>query len=192
MIALRRQDWDNILRPCTSGMISKMGFNSHTSRAIVFGPRRYGGIGLVHGYAKQGSERISHLLTHLRNKTQVGKQLLNTLSHLQLFSGQAENLLEVPQPMPQKKRRKGHNLYSLYHLGQGWLLSLRHFLFTINARIVIKDAWKPPLVREHDIAIMDAFRERCSPSEYELAMANSVRLHLRVITSSDVIDVNGG
>ena len=65
-------------------------------------------------------------------------------------------------------------------------------MFTINARIVIKDAWKPPLVREHDIAIMDAFRERCSPSEYELAMANSVRLHLRVITLSDITDLDGG
>ena len=28
--ALRRQDWDNILRPCTGRLISKMGFNSHT------------------------------------------------------------------------------------------------------------------------------------------------------------------
>ncbi len=80
--ALRRSEWDAILRPITSSLVCKMGFNRHISRAIVFGPPRLGGIGLVHGYAQQGSEGITHFLSHVRNGSDVSKMMLNTLSHL--------------------------------------------------------------------------------------------------------------
>ena len=117
--ALRCSEWNAILRPITSSLVCKMGFNRHTSRAIVFGPPRLGGIGLVHGYGQQGSERIIHFLSHVRDGSDVGKMMLNTLSHLQLFSGQLIGLLENPQPLPVVRLCKGQNLYRWRHLGRG-------------------------------------------------------------------------
>ena len=147
-----------------------MGFNRHTSRAIVFGPPLLGGIGLVHRYAQQGSEGITHFLSHVRDVSDVGKMVLNTLSHLQFFSGQLIGLLENPQPLPVVRLRKEKNLYRWSHLGRGWLLSLRQFLFDINGRVILHQAWSPSLVRDNDIELMDAFRQRCSPSEAYLAL----------------------
>lgn len=38
---------------------------------------------------------------------------------------------------------------------------------------------------------MDAFKERCSPTEHDLALANSVRLFLKVLTLSDITEMEG-
>ncbi len=73
-----------------------MGFNWNTVRAIAFGTLRLGGVGVRHGFSQQGSEGIAHLLSHVRDETQVGRRMLNTLSHLQLFSGKFIGLLENP------------------------------------------------------------------------------------------------
>ena len=87
---LSKHEWETILRPCTGSLLSKLGFNKHTARAIVFGPMRLGGIGMRHGYAQQGSEGVAHFLTHVREGKDIGKMLLNTLSHFNLFPGSYE------------------------------------------------------------------------------------------------------
>ncbi len=57
--------------------------------------------------------------------------------------------------------------------------------------MILSDAWTPPVVREHDETIMDAIADRCSPNEFTLAMANSVRIYLKVITVADISDMGG-
>ena len=110
------REWKHITRKFTNAIIRKMGFNCHTARAVVFGPRRYGGIGLESGVNIQGTEGILHFYTHVQSKSRVGILMMNTLSQLQLFSGQGRCLLENPQPLPNRKPRNGSNLYRWYHL----------------------------------------------------------------------------
>ena len=86
--------------------LPKMGFNRHMKRDLAFAPRSYGGVGLTHGYAKQGAEGICHILTHLRWKEDLGTLMLAVLSQLQLLSGRGECLLERPEPLPAKTPRK--------------------------------------------------------------------------------------
>ena len=130
-------------------------------------------------------------MSHVRGNTQLGKLMINTLSQLQLFSGQHQCLLAHPQPLPKGRPRKGSSIYRWNHLGQGWLLSLRGFLHHIGGRVVIPGIWTPQLTRVNDEAIMDAFRRTCDPTEYEMALANSVRLYLRVLTVADIADYAG-
>ena len=191
LTAFTREEWDNVTRKFTHAIIRQMGFNGHTARRIVYGPRRLGGIGIIPGWVQQGTEGVLHFLSHVRGDTNVGRVMINTLSQLQLLSGQRRCLLENPEPLPRHRQRRGQNLYRWYHLGQGWLLSLRHYLYVIKGRIILDDAWTPELVRENDETIMDAFLGRCDSTEYELALANSVRLYLRVLTLSDITSMNG-
>ena len=58
-------DWSCITSRAIMAFLPKMGFNHHMKRYLAFAPRSYGGIGLTHGYAKQGAEGICHILTHL-------------------------------------------------------------------------------------------------------------------------------
>jgi hypothetical protein len=45
--------------------LSKIGYSSKTSRAVVFGPHRYLGIGLRHLYPNQGIGQTLQLLKHV-------------------------------------------------------------------------------------------------------------------------------
>ena len=53
-----KAEWTSVTRKFTFSIIQKMGFNGHTDRRVVFGPRRLGGIGMVPGYALQGAEGL--------------------------------------------------------------------------------------------------------------------------------------
>ena len=191
LTSFREHDRENITRAGTAAVLSKMGFNRHISRKVAFGPRKYGGIGLIHGYSKQGSEGVLRLISHVRSGTVVGKLILNVLSQLQLLSGQLENLLANPRPLPARKQRKKSNVYRWHHLGCGWLLQLRHFLWKINASLVLADAWKIRKQREGDVALMDAINAKCDLSEHKLALINSVRLYLKVQVLSDITTMDG-
>ena len=51
--------------------------------------------------------------------------------------------------------------------------------------------WKPQLTREHNVTIMDAFIADHSPTQSQLAKVNLVRIWLRVLTLSDITDIEG-
>ena len=38
------EEWDGIMRKFTNGILRHMGFNYHTARSIIYGPRRLGGV----------------------------------------------------------------------------------------------------------------------------------------------------
>ena len=156
--------------------LPKMGFNRHVKRDLAFAPRSYGGIGLTHGYAKQGAEGICHILTHLRWKEDLGTLMLAVLSQLQLLSGRGECLLEHPEPAPTKNPKKSSHIYKWHHLGIGWFQSIRFFLHSIQGAIHIRDLWRPTPVRAHDSIIMDAIVNTSTLNEFQMAQVNSVRL----------------
>jgi hypothetical protein len=47
------------------------------------------------------------------------------------------------------------------------------------------------MTRENDVAIMDVILEDHSPTQKQLALVKSVRIWLRVITLSDISDIEG-
>ena len=48
-------EWESVTARATHTLLPKVNFNRNTSRIAVYGPRRLGGIGLTHGYARQGA-----------------------------------------------------------------------------------------------------------------------------------------
>ena len=113
-----------------------------------------------------------------------------TLSQLQLLSGEQKGLLECSRALPKGKPRKDE-VYKWHHLGWGWLLSIRHFLHSVREKVIIPTAWRPQLVREGDMFIMDEIRRKFQLSEWEMALVNSVRLYLRAQTLADITTMEG-
>jgi hypothetical protein len=48
------KEYEEIQRPVINAILSKMVINRNTSRSVVFGTRKYGGLGLDHLTAVQG------------------------------------------------------------------------------------------------------------------------------------------
>ena len=67
-----------------------------------------------------------------------------------------------------------------------WLLSLRQFLHSIDATILIYQLPIYPLQRQNDGYIMDIVHSFQLFSTYEIRMINRVRLYLQITTVSDI------
>ena len=89
-------EWAYVTAGATHTLLPKMNFNRNTSRISVYGPRRLGGIGLTHGYARQGAESVCHLLTHIRWGGDLVTVMISVLSQVQLLSGRGVSILENP------------------------------------------------------------------------------------------------
>ena len=128
-----------------------------------------------HGYAKQGSDSIYHLITHLWWGGKLGTLMLCVLSQLQLLSGRGVGLLEISNPLPTKRPKKNHYIYYWHHLDIGWFVAIWSFLYSICATITICDLWAPSLVRKNDVVVMDDFLKEIL-TEQEIALLISLRL----------------
>jgi hypothetical protein len=102
---------DAIQKPMINAIIPKMGYSSKTTRDVVFGPRKYLGIGLRHLSSEQGVQQTLLLLKHLRANQKLSTLLRIALTWFQLQSGITQPVLESHAlPLP--------------YLEIGWLQSL--------------------------------------------------------------------
>ena len=111
----------------------------------------------------------------------VSNDIHITLLQLQLQSGFIEPLLESP---------KSH----APHLEKDWITHVRDRLAKLNACIAVENAWVPLLQRVHDAPLMAAFsnlKAKSSISDSRLTIANEVRMWLKVVTISELADVDG-
>ena len=91
----------------TSTSLSKRGCSSKTPHAVVFGPRRFLGIGDRHFYHEQGLGGTLQLLKHLRSDSKLGTFLQIGLDLTQLHAGVSFSIME-------------NTTRSLPHLETGW------------------------------------------------------------------------
>ena len=92
--SLSENEWASVTARATHTFLPKMNLNRNTSRIAVYGPRRLGGIGLTHGYARQGAESVCHLLTHIRWGGDLDTVMISVLSQVQLLSGRGVSIRE--------------------------------------------------------------------------------------------------
>jgi hypothetical protein len=64
----------------TRSTLMKLGFNQHTACAVVFGPIRYGALGLCSLPVKQGIAGITMMIWHLRARTHQGSLTMIALA----------------------------------------------------------------------------------------------------------------
>ncbi len=146
---------------------------------MVCGPRSSGGKAYRQLFAEQGLAKILLFISHVRQESELGKQLRILVESTQLRVGSAHPILTVTStPL----------LYC--STDAPWLLCLRHFLRHINGTIALSDNYIPPKQRQGDVAIMDSFMEYTS-SQATQERLNQVRLYLQVFWTSDIVDGSG-
>ena len=162
----------------TPVFLNKMRMNKNMPRPVVYGPLRYGGMEIPDCYSLQTTLQIPFLIKQLRMNTTVANNFLTTLNNIQLVSGLTTNILDnmnVP----------------LDYMDTGWIIALRARMREIGASLWIEDAWVPELQREGDSSIMETFSDLPWMTPVQLRRANAVRLYMKVITISDLVDPTG-
>ena len=112
-------EWAYVTARATHTLLAKMSYNRNTSFIAVYRPRRLGGIGLTHGYARQGAESACHLLTHVRWGGDLGTVMTSMLSQVQLLSGRGVSILQNPIQRPKRNAKNKAHIYKWHHIGIG-------------------------------------------------------------------------
>jgi hypothetical protein len=91
---MTRKQLQQIESPCINALLSKMGYNRHFAREIVFGPIEYGGLGLKSLYFQQGYLNIKWFINMTRENTTVTPLLKILLRTMQIEAGTSTNILQ--------------------------------------------------------------------------------------------------
>jgi hypothetical protein len=159
-------------------LLPKMKINRKMPLAIIYSPLRLGGLNWPSFQVKQDCDSILTLIKHLRHDETVANDIKVALSAWQLVSGLCTPFLETVNPQ-------------LTYLGEGWLPHMRDHLSAIDGNIWIEDQWSPQLQRQGDKSIMSVLLTIPGITKGILKSANYVRLYLRVITVSDLTNIQG-
>ena len=163
-----------------SPILSKMGFNRNTSRAIIYGPIEHGG-GLGHGDTEtlQGQAHLDLFLSHIRQRDQTGNVLRISLDTLNLFLG----LPKYPMTYDFDEVKQ--------YCEPIWLTNTWEFLSSIDGKVLFTndDTLKPQC--KHDRFLMDEFRRLPGIGSTELRRLNQCRLYLQVTLLSEISSANG-
>ena len=83
--------------------------------------------------------------------------------------------------------------YELAYLDDGQIAHIRECMRILDSCTQVENAWAPMLQREGDQSLMSAFLaiEGKGVTKRTLKMANDVRLWLRVVTVTELVDNNG-
>jgi hypothetical protein len=154
-----------IQKPMISIALSRMGFNKHMPRDVVFSSKTKGGLGIMDLYTEQGVLQIKAIITHLRSQSYLYVQMLVLLETYQVVAGIFG--------CPFHKNTKTHYVQS------NWVQSVQGYLSHINGSIIIPH--KPVIhpLRENDVPIMSAPTAQFTRSD--LQEINACRLFFQVV-----------
>ena len=91
------QQCNKIQSQLHQALLPKVGFYRHMPLTVVFGPRKFGGIGMFDFYTEQLIEHLRLIVLEIRKDSTAGKLLRIELDSLQLISGLQQPVLTVPR-----------------------------------------------------------------------------------------------
>ena len=115
-------------------ILNRLGYERRLSHALAFGPRSFGGLGLIHLKTVQDASQINLVLRHLRTPGQPGTLARINLNRLQYTAGVSFPIFEKPS-------------IHLPHLEGTWLPHFRSILAHLDATLKVADLSIPPIQR---------------------------------------------
>ena len=174
---LRSDDCRQIQGELLRHLLPQLGFNPHTPRELVHGPRFLGGCGIQDLFTTQGSSKCIRVLQHLRNDRPLGSAMLVYLRWAQRLAGISTSILQHTHPLPQL-------------VDEQWLETLREFLHASDLSIHTPPLFPPTPQRDHDVVLMDYVCNHES-SSITTQRINRCRLFLRADTLADLTNAQG-
>ena len=165
------------LQPLIYGTLPRLGVVRTMSRTAVHLPSFFGGLGIPELYVMQGIEHVKILLLHGGTSTATGILLQAITEYHMLESGSFKSLYQLPPIL-------------LPILTRSWLKSTLLFLQQNNIQIET-DIHPLRQWSLHDRSLMDVLCHRGSVTQADLHVINKCRMHLKVITTSDIFTPEG-
>jgi hypothetical protein len=131
---LSNSQLDSLQGSMVATTLKKMGYNSRMSRAVTFGPTKYGGIDFRDFKVERGIKSFRLVMHHLGFPSQPQKMFLIILDRFQHNSGLGNPILEDPHIWAP-------------HLEGLWIPKIQQFLQRINRSLTIADVPIQPLQR---------------------------------------------
>jgi len=119
-------------------LLSGMGYNRNMPKKVVFGPTRYGGIGIRYLYIKQVSQQAQHFIRNMRHQGILGNNMWVTYQWFQVTTGTDYPVLEYPDTL------------KLPHAEGDWFIALQDFLSASNLAIYIPNVYTVQFRRTRD------------------------------------------
>ena len=134
---------NKIQGPFMTALLPKLRINRHMKRAIIWGPRKYGGLGFKHMHTEQLLTTVRHIIGHVRKKSPTGQTFRILCDAYQLFIGSSIPFFQLdPESIPYRPVASHSKITYLWE-------SLHH----INCRLEVPNQWLPP--DQHHPCIMD-------------------------------------
>lgn len=175
---LTSNDLHKIQSKALFAFLPAMGYEPTFPRAVVHGPRKYGGINISDLYTDMCIAKIGSIIEHIRAKSELGKLMITNVNWTQLHTGSQTPFLESQQEFG-------------YLTNTSWLLHLQSFLKEINGQVKLKDIWRLQLERENDTALMDDVNINTKLKKCEKRIINNWRIYFQVSTLSDITNTDG-
>ena len=167
---------NHLQKPIINHLLPILGYNRHFPRAVVYGSRHFGGLGLKHLYVIQGVKHITNFIKYYRCNNNIGKLLSISLRWLHLISGLSYCPLYHPSP-------------NLHHIQDKWFSTTIRFLYETNGSIETIERIHI-FNRQNDSSLIEDFL-LLEPSRTDPILLNQCRLFLHVTTLSDIATIDG-
>ena len=172
-----KQQCHQVTKVIEQVILPKLGFNRHMPKAVLYGPRLYGGKQLMNMHTEQTTLHLEIFIAHTR-----GGQDINTLQRIllnkqQLATGAKDYLFLLP--------------YSRYSYSEhNEVTFLWRQLSALNIQLDIQGAWRPSIRYPQDVFIMEKFVDKGYPVDV-LIVLNDVRVYMKVIVLSGITSNQG-
>jgi len=167
-----------IQSPALTCCLQKSGVLSTISRSVIFGPKRFCGLGFNNLYTEAGIQKLELLIGHIR-KMDVPGQILNVA----LACLQQEVGISTPVLL---------SSYSLYSSAAtpSWCHSVWKFLHDISGSIRYDGVWTPKACFQNDTNIMEQIANM-NFTDQQKYQINICRLYKRVYYLGELLTSSG-
>ena len=157
-------------------LLHAYGLQRNLPKIVLFSTTSKAGLGITHVYHLQGLEKIKLFLMHLRRNDTTGNLLHIAMENIKLELGIDEFFMTL-------------DYYSYCHFTTAnWVTHLWQYLCDCNATITPTKVKKYKYPRESDRFFMQLIYAS-SLSIHEKEIINQIRIKLRILTLSDIVEV---
>ena len=148
-------------------------------RNVLYAGYEYGSLDYIPIFHLQGQSKLQFFLTHYRKNDTKGELLKTSLQYTQLEYSLKKPFFE-------------HNFYKVSHLTTPtWLTNLWQYCNECIISIHEHIPWQYNAPRDFDFFLMDEIINR-NVSNEKKEISNQVRMHLQILTASDIVIVSHG
>jgi hypothetical protein len=171
---LTKTQCETLQSPVLSAILPLLGYNWNTSRRFIFGPAKFGCLGLADLYTEMYSQRLESIISHILSRSSIGNLMTINLGYLNLLSDKSIPYLESKTPIK--------------YIQKNWFSGIHTFIIENEISINVSESWTPTIEREQDAPLIDsASGDDCS----RLTVINNWRIYFRIVLISDLLNAEG-